>query len=361
MKKFIFIVICTSLSSAIWGQSSVPQWIDSRSRSLMFPKETYYTGDMVGNRRSNETEAQAIVRVRQGAVGDLTSGIRAHVHSQATQNTRQDNSYNVSGEFASSTEISSQADVTNVKVEHYVNREGVIHAFAYVKRVDLIVYYTKQISVDLGKVETALGVAEQLVSAAKKMSARRKIEEAKQILNGVSFYRDLLVAVDALADESELQAKRSGSLQRTVEQRLIDLEQSTFVYMNCSHEYKGYKDDAFSSDPNILCDIVAQALSENECSVTDNKNEADYELTLVTSTTQRSDGTGQYGIISYYANVRGTLYNRATRKTTANFSILNDPSSYSTGRSPEDAATKAFKRQELTDKVLEKILPKVKD
>jgi hypothetical protein len=84
--------------------------------------------------------------------------------------------------------------------------------------------------------------------------------------------------------------------------------------MDCRHEYKGYKNDAFSSDPDIFCDIIIQALSENDCSVTDNKEEADYELTLITSTTQRSDGKGQYGIISYYANVKGSLYNRMTRK-----------------------------------------------
>jgi hypothetical protein len=43
------------------------------------------------------------------------------------------------------------------------------------------------------------------------------------------------------------------------------------------------------------------------------------------------------------------------------FSILNDPEAYSAGRSAEDAATKAFKLPELKEKVLGKILPKIKD
>ena len=136
---------------------------------------------------------------------------------------------------------------------------------------------------------------------------------------------------------------------------------SAKVFLNCSYEFKGYKDDAFSSDPGIFCDIISQALSEKDCEVTDNKEDADYELTLVTSTTQRSDGkNGQFPILSYYANVKGTLYNRSTQTKTV-FSFLNDPDSYAAGKSPEDAATKAFKLPELKDKVMDKILPKIKN
>jgi hypothetical protein len=194
------------------------------------------------------------------------------------------------------------------------------------------------------------------------MSAHRKILEAKEVLDKLDFYRYLLIAAAANTDESALQTQRGNRVTQTVERLNIALEQSTFVYMNCRYEKQSPKDDAFSSDPGILCDIIAQALVENECVITENKEEADYELTLITSTTQRSDGkTGQFPILTYYANAKGTLYNRATNKSTANFTIFKDADCYYEGSNPEEAATNAFKLPELRDKVLEKILPKIKN
>jgi hypothetical protein len=59
--------------------------------------------------------------------------------------------------------------------------------------------------------------------------------------------------------------------------------------------------------------------------------------------------------------VKGTLYNRMTKKKTVDFSIFNDPNAYAAGKSPEDAATKAFKLPALKQKILEKVLSKMKN
>jgi hypothetical protein len=136
---------------------------------------------------------------------------------------------------------------------------------------------------------------------------------------------------------------------------------NTFVYVDCQFEQKGGVHDVFAGDPGILCDIDKSAISENDCSVTDNRDEADYELTLIASTTQRSSGSGQVSLISYYANVRGNLYNRLTGKKTLDFAFLNDPEAYATGATPEVAATKAFKLPKLKEKLMDKILTKIKN
>jgi hypothetical protein len=236
-----------------------------------------------------------------------------------------------------------------------------IYAFAAVRRADLSAFYQKQITLDLNKVESALGIAEQLTAAGKKMSAFRECSNAAKLFAGITLYQDLLAAVNAEASNEALQTERCNILQQTLAQELINLEQSTFVYVDCQYEFKGYRDEAFSDDPEIICDIVKQALSENECSVVDDEGEADYTLTLIAYTTQRSDGSGTYGIISYYANVKGSLYNHLTKKKTVDFSIINDPSVYAAGKSPEIAATKAFKLPALKQKILEKILPKIRN
>ena len=364
MKKITATILFTGISFVLSGQEK-PRWMDENQRDLNYPAHIYFTGFAYGDAPMEKPLQDVAQQIKTEAQADLSNKIRVQISSQS-QNTiaavSTNGQYDESERFYSQSMTESNAEVVGITIETYHDtKTRTVYAFAAVKRADLAAFYKKQIHVDLNKVETAIDAAEQLVEAGKKISAHRKMEEAKQTLTGISFYRDLLVAVDVEAEESDLQTERGNGLQRTVEQQLIDLEQSTFIYVECRYEYKSDKDDAFSSDPGILCDIITQALSENECSVTDNREEADYELALITSTTQRSDGKGQYSIISYYANVKGTLFNRFTKKKTVDFTIFNDPGAYATGRSPEDAATKAFKLPELKNKVLEKILPKIKN
>ena len=350
---------------AVMAQGNAPVWLDDNVRNAQFPQDKYYSGFTEVSVNNNDTQENALNRAKQRAIGELSERIRTIVSSLKTQTdvsiSGSDIEEQIRSRFSSVTQTESQTNVTNSKVESwYDSQTRTAYAFAYVSRAELTNYYRKQIDVDLNKVETAINLAKQLMAVGKKMSAERKIEIAIPIFNNISFNRDLLVAMDT--DKRDLQTQRGNELQQTIEQLRIQIEQSTFVYMNCSYESKGRKDDAFSSDPGIFCNIIAQALSENDCSITDNKEEADYELTLVTSTAQRSSGQGgQFAILSYYANVKGTLYNRLTQKQTTTFIILNDPDAYAVGRNPEDAATKAFKLPALKNKVMENILPKIKN
>ena len=351
----------------IMAQGNSPAWLDNDVRNMQYPQEKYYSGFAEISVQQNETSENALNRAKQRAIGELSERVRTKVNSIKKQTDLSIQGSDMEEQFLSrfSTDIQteSQTNVTNSKINSwYDSKTQTAYAFAYVSKADLTNYYRKQIDLDLSKQEAVVSIAEELVSAGKKMSAERKIKDALPIFDNIAYNRDLLTATDAEADDSTLQTQRGRELQQTIEKLRINLEQSTFVYMNCSYESKGHKDDAFNKDPEILCGKIAQALSENNCSITDNKDEADYELTLVTSTSQRSSGQGgEFAILSYYANVKGTLYNRLTQKQTATFSILNDPNAYAAGRDPQDAATKAFKLPALTNKVLDIILPKIKN
>ena len=364
MQKIVVIVFFTTVSLALFGQEK-PLWLDENQRERQYPSNTYFTGFAYGEKSPNKEVQEIIQQLKTDAQADLSKKIRLQISSksQSTMATVNNNGrYQENESFFNQSITQSNAEVVGIKTESYYNPvTKMVYAFAVVKRSDLIAFYQKQINLDLNKVETTLTIAEEYLNAGKKISAFDKCEEAKKMLDALNFYRNLLIAIDGNADDNNLQIERTNKLIRTIEQALITLEQSTFVYLNCQYELKGYKNDAFSSDPGIFCDIITQALSENQCSVTDNKEEADYELTLITSTTQRSDGKGDYGIISYYANVKGSLYSRMTQKKTVEFSIFNDPDAYSVGKSAEDAASKAFKLPELKKKVLDKILLKIKD
>jgi hypothetical protein len=365
----LLVAIGLWLPLIVYGQTISPLWVEDAYRELHYPAEQWYTGFVHDRLNPGANIANALKVLERNAQNQLAESIIVHIEggSRLENTSRQRQSSGRSSEVITTEYlqvVKTATSATTVKTEiksYHDSSTGTLYAFAAVKRADLANFYRKQINVDLSKVETALGVSEQLVAAGKKMSARRKCEEAKSILDNTDSCCALLIAVDTDSNESALQIERSQGLQRMVEQLLIDLEQSTFVYVDCKYESKGYKNDAFGHDPGIFCDMITQALSENECSVTDNREEADYELTLITSTMQRSDGSGQYGIISYYANVRGNLYNRLTRKKTVDFSIYNDPDVYAAGKTPEIAATKAFKLPALSKKVLEKILPKIKN
>ena len=371
MKKPIYLIaLLLILLPLVVSGSEPPAWTQSAHRQQNYPAKDWYTGFAFDKLKPGANATTALEALKKNALNEMSERIIVTVKSTTNLTTttlqRQSGTSNIeeiTKDYRQALQTATSATTVKTEVLSFHNTAtGEIYAFAAVRRSDLANFYRRQLNVDLSKAETAVAVSEQLVAANKKMSAKRKVEEARKTLADVYSCIDLLAAVSTDSDQSELQIERTSDLLRTVEQLLIDLEQSTFIYMSCSYEKRSAKDDAFSSDPGILCDIIAQALSENDCSITDNKDEADYELTLITSTTQRSDGkNAQFPVISYYANAKGSLYNRATKKKVVDFTFLNDAALYETGRTPEDAATRAFKLPEMRSKVLEKILPKIKE
>ena len=361
----IIFIIISMLITPVSGQT-VPEWTQGAYRQQHYPSQEWYVGYVFNRLATGANAANELDALKRNALSRLAESIVVTINSETSvlrKSIQRGEIDETSTDYSQAIQTATTATTVRTEVlSHHNTATGEIFAFAAVRRSELAAFYRRQLNVDLNKAETAVGISEHLVEAGKKMSARQKVAEARKALIDVYSYIDLLAAVSTGNDHSDLQIERTGDLMRTVERLLIDLEQSTFVYMNCSYEKRSAKDDAFGSDPGILCGIIAQALTENDCSITDSREEADYELTLITSTTQRSDGkTGLYPILSYYANARGSLYNRATQRRTVEFTILNNAKCYEAGNMPEDAATAAFNMPELRDLVLEKVLPRIRD
>lgn len=370
MLKLTLIFIPAWLPSVLYGQATAPMWTQDDYRETNYPADQWYVGFVRDKLKADDDIDELLKTLERNAQNQLAESIIVKIEG----NTQVENaSRNVQSGDNSEEQITvdyrqalrTATAATTVKSEvksYYEPSTETLYAFAAVRQADLAAFYQKQIDLDLNRVETALSISEQLMAAGKKMSAFRKCEEASKLFVDVALYQDLLAAVNAGAGNESIQIARSNELQQTIAQTLINLEQSTFVYVNCLYEFKGRKDDdAFSEDPGIICDVVKQALSENGCSIVDDKVEADYTLTFTAYTTQRSDGSGSRGIVSYYANVKGILYNHLTQKKTADFAILNDSDAYAAGKTPEIAATKAFKLPTLKQKILDNILPKIKN
>jgi len=365
MKKYIISVITLFLLPVVHAQNP-PDWTQSANRERSYPSSEWYTGFAFDQLKPGANASAALEVLKKNAQNEMAGKIISNVKSttdMTTHRTVVGGVEEIKKDYQQSLQIATSATTVKTEVKTFHNTTtGELFAFAAVRQADLAAYYRRQINLDLSKAETAVAVSEQLAESGKKMSARRKVEEARKNLVDVYSCADLLAAVSTGRDDSDMQISRAGELMRTVERLLINLERSTFVYMDCRYEKRSAKDDAFSDDPGILCDIIAQMLNENECSLTDSRDEADYILTLITSTTQRSDGkTGINPILSYYANARGNLYNRATQRQVVTFTIFNDADCYEAGRDAQDAATKAFKLPDLKNKVMDKILPVIKN
>lgn len=357
MKRLLTLLAILPLT--IFGQ--IPQWTKDAYREENYPPCTWYTGFVYNQLKQGADISAALKALERDAQSRLTEGIITKVESEVTSeksSSTHDDSEALTADFRQAVRTTTSVITIKCEVKSYYDpATGTIYAFAAVRHSDLANYYQKQINLNLSKVNVALVLVDQLVTAGKKMSASRQCETVKKTLDSLGYYQNLLIAVNPNVD---LQSKRIDSLKYKVNQLLIDLEQSTLVYVNCKYQFMGGTDDAFIEDPCIICNIIKQALSENGCSIVDNSEEADYELTLTAYTTQRSDGSGTYGIISYYANVQGGLYSSLTRKKMANFNFLNEPDAYAAGKSAVDAATKAFKLPSLKNKIMEKILPQIK-
>ena len=351
------------------AQAQTPQWTNAAFRELTYPASEWYTGFARNYLQSGAEVGAALRTLERDAQNQLAESIIVAIASESLlenissqQQTDGQFSEVIITHYQQAVRTATSATAVGMNVRsHHNPATGAIYALAVVRRADLAAFYRNQINVDLNRVDNSILASEQLVAAGRRIAAQHIVEEARTILSGVAYHQNLLVAVDAQNTTAEhLQTARYGNLQRTIQQLLIDLEQSTYVYIAYSHERRGAPHDAFTHHyPQILLGIIRQALSENGCAIVYCPEEADYILTIVTSTSQRTDGTGQFGVISYFANVRGTLYNTAMSRQTVSFSLFNDAVAYSTGRNAEEAASRAFRRPAFIERVMGYILPRI--
>ena len=349
--------------------AQTPEWSQTSFRQEHYPAREWYVGYAFGQLRPNENVERALEALKRTAQNNLTQSIIVTVQSTSDLEITSRQTRTSAGEteesareFRQVVETATSATVTNMEVRTSHNREtGTIYAFAAVKRRDLRTFYRRQINTDLNRIESAVAIAEQLVESGKKMDAHRRIEEATKTLSNVNHMRSLLIAVDPnVCEEDDMQTPRFMELTRTAERLELALRRATFVYMACSFEFRGARHDAFNHDPGILCAIIKRVLEENNVTITTSEDDADFVLTLITSTSRRSErrADNPNSIDSYYANARGMLFNRRTNRQAANFSI-SDRVFSATGQTPEAMATRAFNNPELRDAILEAILPEI--
>ncbi len=360
----VALALCMPIST--WAQSIVPDWTMDGYRESNYPNELYYTGFVIERIAADASLADELKKIEDAARNSMAESIIVQIQSNAqliTQRTSQQSGGHFSEQIVSSYKqqisTSTNAKTAGVEVRSYYDPlSNMGYAFAFVEKARLGEYYKNQIELMLQRTASILESVDELVRVGKKIPAREKCTEGINVLEEIEQYRTLYSVVIG-ANDAALQTDKYMTIQRLTEQKMLALEQSTRVYVTCTWNSKDYPE--YDGQAIVVEDLVKQSLSRQECSIVDDSGSADFVLTMTASTTQRSDGSDAYGIISYYANVQGVLKNCHTNKTVASFVILNDPHAYSAGKTDAVAISKAFKLQSLQNVIMNAIMPKIRN
>ena len=328
-----------------------PDWYQAASRRMHYPSEGWYTGYVEGKQQRGETIEAVTARLKDAARVELVSTIRTTVEQTLDSRTVSD-MYQSSSDFeervretfVSETRISSSIrDLPGLKIETYRNpSDGVISAFAYVKRQTLINQLIKRIVLLSGKAENDLEQTMQLSEDGQKTQARRVAEQGLRQLAQAEEAQNLLAVVDETADDETLQTAHTQALKRQLSDMLSQLQNAAAVYIQCDAKL-------INSNYSALRGEVEGALSETGVSFVNDPAAADWAV-YITAVAQEYAKT-DFGSVSNYAafvEVHVDIDQFPGKKRIYSNTITSQNKSHTKGFEP--AAREAYK--EITPQIL---------
>lgn len=343
MKK----TIITFLTAIVIAQGAYAQsqWLTSAAREMNYPADEYITGFVPANVRSGESQSDAVARAGKEAAKQASASIRTlieNVTETASQEVQVNGNYDFASVYQDYTRQTSTAEIAGLKIEtHFDAATHTAYGFAYVKRSELVTYYQSQINLNLKKIEDAVALSHTAANAGQKMKAKSYCEKALENLANVEFAQDLLSAV-APANLAGLQNQRCSTAKSTLFQRLIDLEQSIFVFVKSD-------ETNFGTPTTILANQLKSLLANNQCSFTTDGEQADYVITLTAKTRKHDVDNPNFKFT--YADVQVDLFSNYKH-----LSVYNDELSVKGGAMSYETAGKTALKDAAT-MIWEKINP----
>lgn len=288
MKRLLNIV-CLLLPLALLAQTP-PAWLYPQVREASYPTDVYFSEFTEGNLRAGENVSELLDRLKLDAKRGTAGNIRTLIESVVEKTERQ-TSYGHDLRFHSVyqdfTRQTANADIANIyTMSYYDEQRRWGYAFAYVEKIELVTYYRAQIGNQLQQVENAIALSASLFESGQKAHARKVCEDALSSLSKAEFAQDLLTAV-VPGDTTGMQQSRFAQDKNTLLQSLIDLEQSIYVYLQCT-------ETNFGQTVHILGHELKRILANEQCSLIENPEDADFVVT-VTATTREHDGNVVHG------------------------------------------------------------------
>lgn len=343
------------ISMSVFAQVEEPSWLDADIRNAYYPQDSYYTGFAEVAVTQSETREKAMNKAKQRAIAELSDRVRVTVN---TQKRSADISYmgtdveeRIYSKFTSLVQTTSQTEVVGSKVDSYYSpQEAMAFAFAYVSKNELKNYYQNQISFYLNQVESSLATAAELADKGYKMKARSECLAVVDAFAAIAYAQDLLAAIDGSVTDVVLQQSRSGRLRNELVQNIVDLENSIYVFLECSEMVNG-------QSVVHIADRLPGMLTEQGCgcNFTDIKEEADYVIKVNARLSRCQDAPDN--IVFCYANATVSVLNTGTQKTL--MPKISETKGGWTQRNRANATEEAF--NELAEKIVEAVVPLIKN
>jgi len=320
-------------------QQELPCWQKEVCLSMTYPESQWYFGFAEGN---SDMPRNAL---EQQARGKMVEKIRVDVSSRTSIETRSKmNSSNeeISRDFASTTQISADAEVVNSFVDSYQDaKTRKIYAFAAVRKMDLASYYARKIESALGEARQSLELAGQMAKSDRKKDAIEKLVEGRRHIESCSRYRSLLLVVDAKNGFGFSYDEQAGEVLRSIAALQIELEKAAVVFVTGTESIQG-----------IVIPRLQTFISESKVTVTEKEGEASYVLNIDAKVCNtRNDEHFHYA----NACIKVVLTNV---KTGANEITITVNGRKEGGLNENDAGERAFKSAvvEVWEKIKDKIM-----
>lgn len=280
--------------------AQMPDWCNAASRKMHYPPEKWYTGYVEGQQQKGETLEDAMARLKDAARVELVSSIRTTVEQNISNYTESDLKHSSSDfneqireSFVNETHISTGIrDIPGLQVEIYRHQpDGMIAAFAYVKRATLSNQLVKRITLGLAKAEIALEQAETLLTDGQKSESRLIVEKGLQQMREVEDAQSLLSSVDETADDETLQYTAAKTLRHQLNTLSVQLKNAIMVYIEC-------KADLFGGQYPALLGKIKGELSSMGVSYSSSQDMSDWAIYV--TATAREYNSRQFGNVNSY-------------------------------------------------------------
>ena len=178
-------------------------------------------------------------------------------------------------------------------------KTGDVCAFAYVKIYDLSKRLMRRIMTNVGKIETELQAADDLIARGEKAQARKKLPALQTIFDDIESDRRVLLSIDANITDDDLAIEETSALNKRYQSLTVDLKNGIAIYLDC-------KADLFGKNYPTLLKEIQGALSPIGCMFVDNAELSDW--TIYVEAHSREYHADQFGdVISYTSYVDVTV------------------------------------------------------
>jgi hypothetical protein len=257
-----------------------PMWVTDNN---YYPKTEYLTGFVFNNGLETSEFIQAL---KASAKSELIESIKVQVSSIKKLHKSEQNGHD-SEDYTVTTASFANAEINGLKTEYYYDKAMQIgYALAYANKNEVKNGYRATISIILQKIETAINTAQQFEISGNKGKAKRTFEEIVPLFDELNFSQSLLIAIEGNEFEYA-QITKALALKSIVNQSLYRLQTAIIVCVLS-------KEKNLEKQVHILAPKLKAELSAHGCSFTDDAIQADWLLTISTSTRKGGEVDGIY-------------------------------------------------------------------